>query len=114
MGLYEFFFSEASEAESLSKIAGAHERNARLRQRESAEFRQQNYQANLALENLENDVGTLALILAAILKMLDEKGQISREDLKEKLKDLDLLDDIRDGKINVNHLREGDFFGNKK
>jgi pyruvate-formate lyase len=110
MGLYEFFFSDASEAESLSKIAKSHERNSRLRARESVDARQQNYQMNSALVNLENDVGTLALILATILKMLDEKGQISRADLKEKLKDLDLLDGIRDGRIDVNVLREGAFF----
>jgi len=109
MKLYNLFFPEASEAESLSRIAETHERNSRIREQESAEVRQQNYYANSALANLENDVGTLALILAAILKMLDEKGQISREDLKEKLKELDLLDDIRDGKISVNDLREGSF-----
>jgi hypothetical protein len=110
MGLYELFFSEASDAESLSRIAKSHERNSHIRERESVESRQQNYQVDSALANLENDVGTLALILAAILKMLDEKGQINREDLKEKLKELDLLDGVRDGKINVNDLREGSFF----
>jgi len=109
MGLYDFFFTEASEAESLRTIAKSHERNSRIHARESSGLQQQNYQVNSALENLENDVGTLALILATILKMLDEKGQITREDLKEKLKELDILDGIRDGKIDVNHLRDGSF-----
>lgn len=109
MGLYEFFFSEVSEAESLRTIAKAHDRNSRIRERESIEFKHQNYNINSALENLENDVGTLALILATILKMLDEKGNITRDDLKEKLKELDILDGLRDGKISVNHLRDGSF-----
>ena len=109
MGLYDFFFTEASQTESLRKIADAHERNSRVRERERVEVRRQNYQIELALENLENDVGTLDLFLATILKMLDEKGQITRDELKETLKNLDLLDGIRDGKINVNNLRDGSF-----
>jgi len=91
-------------------MAKAHERNSRIRERESLELKHQNYQVNFALENLENDVGTLALILAAILKMLDERGQITREDLKETLKNLDILDGIGNGKISVNELRGGSFF----
>lgn len=110
MGLYELFFSETSEAESLRKIANAHDRSSRVRVREFAEAKQQNNQVSSALENLENDVGTLALLLAAILKMLDEKGHLTRDDLKEALRDLDLLDGIKDGKISVNDLREGSFF----
>ena len=109
MGLYELFFAETSEAESLRAIAKAHERNSRLRERAMLEARQQDRQVEPALRDLEHDVGTLALILAAILKKLDESGQVTREDLKETLKELDLLDGVRDGKIAVEQLRDGSF-----
>lgn len=109
MGLYELFFPETSEAESLRAIAKSHERNSRLREREMLAARRQDYQVNETLRDLENDVGTLALMLAAILKKLDENGQLTRDELKETLKDLDLLDGVRDGKIDVNQLRDGSF-----
>lgn len=47
---------------------------------------------------------------ASILKTLAEKGRVIREKVKETIRKLDLLDDVRDGKIRVNDLRAGDFF----
>ncbi len=107
MSLFEFFFPEQAQAEHLREIA-SHQRRS-LYEKKLDETRQEK-----RLTQLENDVGTMALILGSIIKKLDETGQIDRTDLKNIIKEMDLLDDVRDGKISVEHLRRGDFLSEDK
>ena len=108
MGLYELFFPEISDSESLSRVARRIKRKAGKPKKTDPPKQDEGIYSEL--EDLDNDVGTLALILASVLITLDEKGQITREELKEKLKELDVLDGIRDGKIDVKLLRDSSFF----
>src|SRR3712207_2547608 len=101
MSLYDFFLPEVSEASQLRRIAENQERFARAKENENANLRYQNNQLAQRVQRLEYDVGSVALMLAAVVKKLDEKGQITRDELKHALDELDLLDGLRDGKISV-------------
>jgi hypothetical protein len=54
---------------------------------------------------VEDDLGTLALALLTVIKLLEEKGVISAEEFQSRLAGLDRLDGVRDGKIDAGTLR---------
>ena len=108
MSLFDFFFHDYAQTAYLHKLADESERANRLRQSEADTAQQ----LRRRVARLEQDVGALALVAASILKKLDEKGQVTRAEVREVLKDLDLLDKVRDGKISADDLRSGDFYGN--
>jgi hypothetical protein len=110
MSLYDFFFSEAAHAHHFGRLASANEQANRLREYELRTVSGQNQQIHQKVERLEREVGALALVVASILKRLDEKGQVTRDEVKETIQKLDLLDKVRDGRISVEDLGAGDFF----
>ena len=110
MSLYDFFFSEEPQVKYLRKIAEESERANRVRGDEAENLRWQNRQLGERIKRLEGDVGALALVLAAVLKNLDEKGHVTRDEVKQVIEKLDLLDSMRDGKISLADLGAGDFF----
>jgi hypothetical protein len=57
------------------------------------------------VEELEHDVGVVTLALAAILESANENGVISRDEIRTKISELDVLDGFRDGKLDVSVLR---------
>jgi hypothetical protein len=110
MSLYDFFFPDAAQAEHLRKIAGEAEQANRIRAHGAVSLEQQNQQLYEKVARLERDVGALALVVASILKRLDEKGQVTRDEVKDTIQKLDLLDKVRDGRISVDDLGSGNFF----
>jgi hypothetical protein len=107
MSLFDFFFYDYAQAAALGKIADEAERANQLR---AAEAGGAQLQLQRRVRRLEHDVGALALVVASILKKLDEKGHVTRDEVKEVIKKLDLLDKVSDGKITVEDLGRGDFF----
>ena len=57
------------------------------------------------IEQLEHDLGFVSLLLASVMELLNDKGVVKRNDVKEIFKDLDLVDGVKDGKIDINMLR---------
>jgi hypothetical protein len=110
MSLYDFFFPDEAQAQHLRKMAIQSEYANRLREHESGLLQQSNQQLGGRVARLERDVGALALVVASILKRLDEKGHVTRDEVKETIQKLDLLDSVRDGKISVEDLGAGNFF----
>ena len=110
MSLFDFFFTDATQAHHIGRLADAGEQANRLREYEAGTLAAQNRQLRQKVARLERDVGALALVTAAILKKLDEKGSVTREEVKESISKLDLLDKVRDGRISVDDLGAGDFF----
>ena len=110
MSLYEFFFPDSAHATHVGRIASAGEQSNRVREYEVSSLQQLNQQLGGRVARLERDVGALALIVASILKRLDEKGHVTREEVKETIQKLDLLDSVRDGRISVEDLGAGAFF----
>jgi hypothetical protein len=106
MSLYDFFFSKGSPAGRPSSASDPD----RIREYAAGGPGPQNQQLLKKVARLEHDVGALALVVASILKRLDEKGQVTRDEVQETIRKLDLLDKVRDGRINVDDLGAGDFF----
>ena len=61
------------------------------------------------MKELEHDVGFLALTLAALLQKVEEKGVLTREEVRDSMDALDGLDGVRDGKIDVGILKDADW-----
>ncbi len=111
MGLFEFFFPEWAAAEHLKTIRDMHRRARRRtakRRLPSARNRAgmvREADVNKRIEALEEDVGFLSLLLLGILDVLSEKGAVTMEEVIGCMADLDSLDGIRDGRVNVQVLR---------
>ena len=110
MGLFDFFFPDAAQAKHVGRLADAQEQASRLRENQAITLNAQNRQLRQQVARLEHDMGALALVVASILKRLDEKGHVTRDEVKETIQKLDLLDKVRDGKISVEDLGAGDLF----
>jgi len=93
MGLYEIFFPEQAQAEHLRNIATSMRRRQRSGERSSVPA------------ELEEDVGTLCLVLLGLVGTLVEKGVITREELLEHFRRVDTLDGAADGKVSLDALR---------
>lgn len=55
--------------------------------------------------SLERDLGFVSLLLAAVLETADDKGSITRDEIKQKAQSLDSVDGFRDGGLDLNILR---------
>lgn len=100
MSLFDFFFPEQAQAAHLRRIAD--QNTARRRQRKRAPLPNP---LEERIATLEEDVGYLALMLGALLEKADEKGVLSREEIKTTLKELDEVDGVADGKLDIAVLR---------
>lgn len=99
MSLFDFFFPEQAQASHLRRIANS----SRSRSRRSRVARDP--KSDRRFEELEEDVGYLALLLGAIVERLDSKGVVHRSELKGILAELDGIDGIADGRLDVGVLR---------
>ena len=100
MSLREFFLSQRlatrgdvkkiAESQSKRRIQQVH-RNADLNRR---------------VEDLEMDLGYVALILGALLNKVEEKGVLSLTEVREAMAELDEIDGVKDGKLDINILRD--------
>jgi hypothetical protein len=78
-------------------------RAQRLRQRRHAI---DNAALNGRVEALEDDLGYISLVLASIMCRLDEKGVVTQDDVRSLVAELDDVDGVSDGKLDVNLLKE--------
>jgi len=56
-------------------------------------------------ENLEDEMGSLGLVMLALIRSLINKGVISQSDIKESFAELDGVDGEMDGKLDLSFLR---------
>ena len=98
MGLFEFFFPHEAQAVRIDQIA----RTQQLLLRRSSTHLGTTMSR---IRELEQDLGYVALVLGSILSKLDEKGVVSRDDLKQEMARLDELDGVKDGKLDIRVLR---------
>ncbi len=109
MSLFDLFFPEQSTAMHLRKLAlqqvqqqtqhSAAQHDGIVRAQATAEA------LKMRIDDLEADLGFTVLLLAGLLSTLDEKGVLTKQDVKRELQELDLVDGMRDGKLNVRVLR---------
>ena len=97
MGLYEWFFPEIAAAEHLRTIA--------YRKRTPRRTNVGSRKTAKRVDDLEEDLGYITLILGAILQKLDEKGTVTREEIRTVMADLDEVDGVQDGRLDINILK---------
>lgn len=102
MTFYKFFLHNdsywASEAREKERArARSRARRARSRIRELADKR---------IDYLEEELGFVALVLGSLVERLDKQGVVTRADLEETLKRVDLLDGEGDGRLSIEALRD--------
>lgn len=98
MSLYEFFFPQQAQAQQLRSLAA----HARV---QNVGASRRNKELEGRVQSLEDDLGYIALILGSVLESLDEKGTVTRTEVKEIMKGLDEVDGLWDGKLDINVLR---------
>jgi hypothetical protein len=52
------------------------------------------------------DLGYVALILGALLNKVEEKGVLSLAEVREAMAELDEIDGVKDGKLDIRLLRD--------
>lgn len=99
MGLYEFFFPHQAQSDMLWELA-------RLQKLTARKLGEQRTEITARVTSLEHDLGYVALVLGSILRKLDEKGLVTRDDVKREIAQLDELDGLKDGKLDIRLLRD--------
>lgn len=99
MALFDWFFPEISQAENLRRLADGQRARRRAERRDGAST------SSKRMDSLENDVGYVSLLLASLIQKLDEKGVLVRDDLREVMAQLDEIDGVKDGQLDINVLR---------
>jgi len=98
MSLYNFFFPQQAAADHLQKLART---QARTSQQGARQVKIQDER----IDELEQDLGYVALILGSLLQKVDEKGVLSRDEVRETMASLDEIDGVKDGRLDINILR---------
>ena len=101
MSLMDWFFPMQAQARQLRNLV------AQKRARTRANYRQGTRVSDLQerIEELEGDLGYAVLVLGALLEFLETKGVMGRAELKKYLDEVDELDGVPDGRLDINVLR---------
>ncbi len=98
MSLYDFFFPEQAQASHLRSLANSERQRSRRGRSTSSALKKR-------VEELEGDLGYLALVLGSLMQKIDEKGLIKRDEMRAVMAELDQIDGTTDGKLDINILR---------
>ena len=108
MGLFDFFFPEQAQAERLRELVDQQRRilrKTRTEARTSFQSKTSTDQLQKQVETLRNDLGYVTLLLGALVDQLDAKGTLTRADLRAAVEAIDLVDDVEDGKLDIEALK---------
>ncbi len=99
MSLSDWFFPEQAQATHLRRLADQqrHAQQRRVHIESDKDYR---------LSRLEEDLGFVALVLGSLMEKLDSSGAVTRRDLKAARSELDAIDGIRDGRLNIALLKD--------
>ena len=98
MSLYNFFFPQQAAADHLQTLAQTQARTSRRDAHKSSIQSER-------IDELEQDLGYVALVLGSLLQKVDEKGVLSRDEVRETMTSLDAIDGVKDGRLDINILR---------
>ncbi len=101
MSLHDYFFPIRAQSLQLRRLAdqsASARRQARRRGADAEAVRDR-------VEALEQDLGYVALVLGALVSRLDEDGVVTKADLKAIVAQLDDIDGVKDGRLDITALR---------
>jgi len=106
MSLLDFLFPEQAQAAYLRDLAETNRYQAEVIQANRyAEEKQRreavrlNSKTDDRVKELENELAQSALVIESLIGLLEEKGVLSREDLKKRAQEIDAADGVIDGKV---------------
>lgn len=102
MDFFEFFFPQQAQAAHLRQMARSQRRAQR---RARSQQRQEPAVDPERIEQLEDDLGTLTMVLGGLMRLLDERGVVTRDDMRAAVRAIDGADGEEDGKLNLDVLR---------
>ena len=101
MDLFDFMFPEQAEASHLRSIS----RSLRTQTVASSGTRARIEQTQSSVEGLREDVHFLNMVVMAIIKRLTEKETMNMADISDILEQIDHLDGVQDGGLDINSMR---------
>ena len=105
MSLFDFFFPEQAQASHLHDLArqGSFRRDVATRpELDSVLLAIREYSKRLKFD--ENDIGTLALVCESLIRLGEQKGLFTRQELFAMMQEVDSEDGINDGKLDVHRM----------
>jgi hypothetical protein len=99
MSLYEFLFNHPfpGSARHEAFVKERRKRGRRRRRRSST---------NKRLRDLEEDLGFLTLTVTALVHKIEEKQLLTRAEIRDTVNELDDLDGVREGRLDVGLLKD--------
>ncbi|HAY80713.1 MAG TPA: hypothetical protein DCY79_12975, partial [Planctomycetaceae bacterium] len=101
MDLFDFMFPEQAEASHLRSIS----RSLRTQTVAASGTRARIEQTQSSVEGLREDVHFLNMVVMAIIKRLTEKETMNMADISDILEQIDHLDGVQDGGLDINSMR---------
>lgn len=100
MGLLEFLFpsNSSSNRTSINRIKDSQKWKSLKNDYRAIRLEER-------IDDLEKDLMTLTLSFASLLDSINEKGVVTREEIREKIGQLDGLDGLNDGKLPISLIR---------
>lgn len=99
MRLFDWFFPEQAQAAHLRRVADAQAFSQRRQIYDEMARTRRHAEIDARLESLDEQIGFLTLMLEAIIRKTEEKGIMTRDELKTLMKSIDLEDGRADGKF---------------
>lgn len=101
MSFFDVFFPEQAQAAHLRSIAEQSRHSRRRASRSAADIKS----LESRIDELESDLGFVSLLLASVMGQLEERGSLSRDDLRELMREFDDADGKDDQRLDINVLR---------
>ncbi len=100
MKLFDFFFPAQAQASHLRRVADVQTFNLRHRTYEDRARARRHVEIDERFESIEQQLGFLTLMLEAIIRKTEEKGVVTRDELEQLMRSIDLEDGRADGRFN--------------
>lgn len=107
MSLFDFFFPEQAQAAHLRRLADQSGAQLRKLHRAGRQAASQDSLAQLQerVDRLRGDLGFVTLVLGSLVARLDRQGVVTRADLQAAMSEVDGLDDLSDGQLDIERLK---------
>lgn len=107
MNLFEILFPQQAQAVHLKTLAQSsqHHQAMALRSQQIAKNQQARQELRLThrtdqrISELENELAQSAIVIESLITLLEEKNLVSRDELKQRVQQLDATDGVIDGKL---------------
>jgi hypothetical protein len=107
MSLFDLMFPQQAQAMYLKDLLAQNKRS--LSSKRPEESRSSSNEIKLLKnenEQLRNDMGVIALSLASLMRAIEKKGLLTNHEIQDMINEVDFLDSVKDGKLDINFLRD--------